>query len=129
MIPGLILMLPGLALLYPAVAGLRKRVDWREIGGAPLLGVNGVVVIGHGRSDAVAVQSMIRMAEKSVQQNLVQAIRDELAARGGQVGTRGHGDGATRGRGDRGIHPDEHVSNCLLGVRNHSGADQRPNPG
>lgn len=82
MIPGLILMLPGLALLYPSIAGLRRRVDWREIGGAPLLGVNGVVVIGHGRSDAKAIQSMIRMAEKSVQQNLVGAIRDELAARG-----------------------------------------------
>ena len=57
-------------------------MDWREIGGAPLLGVNGVVVIGHGRSDAKAIRSMIRMAEKSAQQNLVGAIRDELAARG-----------------------------------------------
>jgi glycerol-3-phosphate acyltransferase PlsX len=82
MVPGLILMLPGLALLYPSVASLRKRVDWREIGGAPLLGVNGVVVIGHGRSDAVAIQNMIRMAEKSVQQNLVQAIKDELIVPG-----------------------------------------------
>jgi glycerol-3-phosphate acyltransferase PlsX len=78
MVPGLILMLPGLALLYPSVASLRRRVDWREIGGAPLLGVNGVVVIGHGRSDAKAIQNMIRMAEKSVQQNLVQAIKDGL---------------------------------------------------
>ena len=82
MIPGLILMIPGLALLYPSLSALRKRVDWREIGGAPLLGVNGVVIIGHGRSDAKAIQSMIRMAEKSVQQNLVGAIRDELAAPG-----------------------------------------------
>jgi glycerol-3-phosphate acyltransferase PlsX len=82
MIPGLILMIPGLALLYPSVAALRKRVDWREIGGAPLLGVNGVAIIGHGRSDVKAIQSMIRMAEKSVQQNLVGAIRDELAAQG-----------------------------------------------
>ena len=82
MIPGMVLMLPGLALMYPSVAALRKRVDWREIGGAPLLGVNGVVIIGHGRSDVKAIQSMIRMAEKSVQQNLVGAIRDELAAPG-----------------------------------------------
>ena len=82
LIPGLILMLPGLALLYPAVAGLRKRVDWREIGGVPLLGVNGVVIIGHGRSDVKAIQSMIRMAEKSVQQSLVAEIKSELAARG-----------------------------------------------
>lgn len=81
MIPGLILALPGLALFYPSVRSLRKRVDWREIGGAPLLGVNGVVVIGHGRSDAKAIGSMIRMAEKSAQQNLVGVIQTELAAR------------------------------------------------
>ncbi len=80
MIPGAILMLPGLALLLPSVLDLKKRVDWREIGGAPLLGVNGVVVIGHGRSDEKAIRSMIRIAEKSVQQNLVGALRDALAA-------------------------------------------------
>lgn len=79
MLPGLILMLPGLALLLPSVSALRKRVDWREIGGAPLLGVNGVVVIGHGRSDVKAVRSMIRMAEKSAQLNLVEALRAALA--------------------------------------------------
>jgi glycerol-3-phosphate acyltransferase PlsX len=80
-IPGLILMLPGLALLFPTINGLRHRFDWREVGGAPLLGVNGVVVIGHGRSDARAIQSMIRMAEKSVRQDLVSAIRGALGTR------------------------------------------------
>jgi glycerol-3-phosphate acyltransferase PlsX len=79
MIPGLILALPGLVLLYPAARRIWKRVDWREVGGAPLLGVNGVVVIGHGRSDVKAIQSMIRMAEKSVQQDLVGAISVALA--------------------------------------------------
>lgn len=79
MIPGLVLALPGLALLWPSVSGLRKRIDWREIGGAPLLGVNGVVVIGHGRSDEKAIRNMIRMAEKSAQQDLVQVIANELA--------------------------------------------------
>ena len=81
MIPAAILALPGLALLYPTVRSFRKQVDWREIGGAPLLGVNGVVVIGHGRSDVKAIGSMIRMAEKSAQQNLVSVIRAELSAR------------------------------------------------
>ncbi len=79
MVPGLILAAPGLALLYPSAKGMWKRVDWRELGGAPLLGVNGVVVIGHGRSDVKAIRSMIRMAEKSAQQNLVQVIAEELA--------------------------------------------------
>ncbi len=79
MIPGLILSLPGVALLWPSVKELRRRTDWREVGGAPLLGVNGVVVIGHGRSDVKAIRYMIRMAEKSVQQNLVQAIQEAIA--------------------------------------------------
>jgi glycerol-3-phosphate acyltransferase PlsX len=79
MIPGAILALPGFALLWPSVGALRKRVDWREVGGAPLLGVNGVVVIGHGRSDEKAIRSMIRMAEKTAQQNLVQVISAEMA--------------------------------------------------
>jgi glycerol-3-phosphate acyltransferase PlsX len=81
MIPALFLALPGLALFYPTARKLWKRVDWREVGGAPLLGVNGVVVIGHGRSDAKAIQSMIRMAEKSAQQDLVGAISAELTRR------------------------------------------------
>jgi phosphate acyltransferase len=81
MIPGLILALPGLALLYPTARRVWKRVDWREVGGAPLLGVNGVVVIGHGRSDEKAIRSMIRMAEKSVQQDLVGAISAALVSR------------------------------------------------
>jgi glycerol-3-phosphate acyltransferase PlsX len=79
MVPGLILTLPGLALLYPTASALFKRFDWREIGGAPLLGVSGVVVIGHGRSDVKAIRSMIRMADQSVQQDLVGAIRAGLA--------------------------------------------------
>jgi phosphate acyltransferase len=79
MLPGLLLALPGMLLLYPSVKELRKRVDWREVGGAPLLGVNGVVVIGHGRSDVKAIQSMIRMAQKSSEQNLVQVIGAALA--------------------------------------------------
>jgi glycerol-3-phosphate acyltransferase PlsX len=60
MIPGLILMLPGMLFLLPAVQRLRKRVDYRELGAAPLLGVDGVVLIAHGRSDAAAIRGAIR---------------------------------------------------------------------
>ncbi len=80
MAPGLVLSLPGLALLWPTINGLRHRFDWREVGGAPLLGVRGPVVIGHGRSDARAIRSMIRMAEQSVRLDLVRVIQEELAA-------------------------------------------------
>jgi glycerol-3-phosphate acyltransferase PlsX len=82
--PGAIAMLPGLIVLYPTLAGLLKRMDWREVGGAPLLGVNGVVVIGHGRSDAKAIETMIGMAEKSAAQGLVREIGDALSP-GGQL--------------------------------------------
>ncbi len=81
MAPGLILALPGLALLWPSAKALLRRVDWREVGGAPLLGVNGIVVIGHGRSDVKAIRNMIRMAVKSAEQNLAQVIGEEIAAR------------------------------------------------
>ncbi len=80
LLPAAVAAVPGLAVLWPTVKALKKRVDWREIGGAPLLGVNGVVVIGHGRSDARAIQTMIQMAEKSAQQELVQGLRAEFAA-------------------------------------------------
>ena len=82
MIPGLIVALPGLVLMLPAVGELRRRMDWREFGGAPLLGVDGVVVIGHGRSDAKAIKNMIRAAQTAVQQDVVGTIKEELARRG-----------------------------------------------
>ncbi len=53
---------------------LRDRIDYREFGGAPLLGVNGVCIIGHGRSDARAIVNAIRVAETAVKNNLVQEI-------------------------------------------------------
>lgn len=45
-----------------ALAAMKKRVDWREIGGAPLVGVNGVAVISHGASDARAIGNAIERA-------------------------------------------------------------------
>ena len=82
MIPGLIVALPGLVLLWPAVRDLRKRMDWRETGGAPLLGVDGVVVIGHGRSDSKAIKNMIFAAQTAAEQDVVGTIKAELARRG-----------------------------------------------
>ncbi len=52
----------GGLLAKKALAALRRRLDWREVGGAPLLGVRGVVIIGHGRSDALAVENAIERA-------------------------------------------------------------------
>jgi phosphate acyltransferase len=79
MIPGLILMLPGLLFLLPAAQRLRKRVDYRELGAAPLLGVDGVVLIAHGRSDAAAIRGAIRSTIRAAEGHIVEAIKDNLS--------------------------------------------------
>ncbi|MHB1501026.1 MAG: phosphate acyltransferase PlsX [Candidatus Dormibacteria bacterium] len=56
----------GAALLLPGLRRMRDRLDWRQVGGAPLLGVRGLVFIGHGRSDAAAVASALRVAAQAV---------------------------------------------------------------
>jgi phosphate acyltransferase len=61
------------------VRQLRARVDWREFGGAPLLGIDGVAVVAHGRSDARAVKNAIRVTRDAVQNQLVGKIRAEVA--------------------------------------------------
>ncbi len=78
MMPGLILALPGLLVMSPTLWRTRRQLDWREVGGAPLLGVDGVVIIGHGRSDAYAIRHMIRQAKVAVEQGLVPTIREEI---------------------------------------------------
>jgi len=72
-------MLGGL-LAKPALKRVAKVLDYREYGGAPLLGVNGVVIIGHGRSDALAIENMVRVAVEAVQNDLVTHIREEVAS-------------------------------------------------
>lgn len=79
MIPGLILMLPGLALLYPAVRRVARRMDYAEYGGALLLGVNGITVIGHGRSNAKAIKNAVRVAIRCVEGGVLDSIKQGLA--------------------------------------------------
>lgn len=62
------------AVLAPAILSLSKAMDYRAYGGAPLLGVNGVAIIAHGKSDAAAVANAIRRAKESVDRGLVAAI-------------------------------------------------------
>jgi glycerol-3-phosphate acyltransferase PlsX len=69
----------GALLLKPALARMRQRLDYAEYGGAPLLGVNGTSVIGHGRSSAKAVTSAIRAAKISVERDVNGHIRREFA--------------------------------------------------
>jgi glycerol-3-phosphate acyltransferase PlsX len=54
----------GAVLAKPAFQNIRKRLDYTEYGGAPLLGVNRIVVIGHGRSNAKAIRNAIRSVKE-----------------------------------------------------------------
>jgi len=61
----------GGLLLRPKLRAIRDRADWREFGGALMLGVNGVAVIAHGRSDARAIYNAIRVARDAVDRQVV----------------------------------------------------------
>jgi len=70
--------------VLPALLGLRQELDYRAIGGAPLLGVKGVCIIAHGSSDATAVKNSIRVAAEAVEAGLVEKTEKLLVAgRGG----------------------------------------------
>ena len=58
---------------------LRDEIDPREVGGTPLLGVNGVVIVAHGGSDSYAIRSAILQARKAVEGKVVEGIRQALA--------------------------------------------------
>ena len=72
----------GALLLMPTLRRLGKRLDVREYGGAPLLGVNGCCVIGHGSSDAKSVASAIGVTVDYVNGKVLDQIRDTLAKEG-----------------------------------------------
>lgn len=72
--------LVGALLMRPAFKRLYRQIDPSEIGGAPLLGLKGVVIIGHGRSNAHAIRNAIRQARLAVESKLVQAIEDGIQA-------------------------------------------------
>jgi glycerol-3-phosphate acyltransferase PlsX len=68
----------GYALSKAAYRDFKKRVDYTEIGGAPLLGVKGATVICHGRSDANAIKNAIRGAKEFADGNISHLIEREL---------------------------------------------------
>ncbi len=70
----------GGLLIKDAVKRMSQRTDYEEIGGAPLLGVDGVVIIGHGRSNARAIKSALRVAAQAVEKGVVEAIEKGLDA-------------------------------------------------
>ena len=72
------LAVAGAALASPAFKSVIKLLDFSVYGGVALLGVNGVVIIGHGRSDAYAVRNAIRVAHRAVESDVIGAIKGGL---------------------------------------------------
>jgi phosphate acyltransferase len=70
----------GYVLSKQAFDSFRKRTDSSETGGAPLLGVNGITIIGHGRSNAIAVKNAIRVASELCRTRFNEKIQQELSA-------------------------------------------------
>ncbi|HAH21980.1 MAG: phosphate acyltransferase [Omnitrophica WOR_2 bacterium GWF2_43_52] len=68
----------GSLFVYPALRRFKKNFDYSEYGGAPLLGVNGIVIIGHGRSSAKAIKNAIRVAIKEVENNVNQKMLESV---------------------------------------------------
>lgn len=68
------------AALIPAFGKIRKDTDYREYGAGPLLGVNGLVFIGHGRSDARAIYSALRVAREAAKAGMLEAIKETVPA-------------------------------------------------
>ena len=68
----------GGILVKPALGQIKRILDPAEQGAAPLLGINGLVFIGHGRSDAFAIQNAIRVAKDAVESNVLGAMKSAI---------------------------------------------------
>lgn len=66
------------AVLAPGLRGFRKQMDYREYGGAPLFGLGGICIKGHGSSDALAVMNAVRQARVFIQNNLAEAFSAQI---------------------------------------------------
>lgn len=68
----------GALLMKPRMMAIKKYADYSEYGGAPLLGVNGIVMIGHGRSSPKAVKNAIRAAMKEIEHDILTVMANEI---------------------------------------------------
>ena len=65
-------------LLYPVFKDIKKNFDYAEHGGAPLLGVNGIVIKCHGASNNKAIYNGILHAKKCIENDFISRIKESL---------------------------------------------------
>ena len=70
----------GGLLAKPALKKIRSLIDPSEIGAAPLLGLEGLVLVGHGRSDSRAITSSLVLAHKASKSRLIENMRNGITA-------------------------------------------------
>jgi glycerol-3-phosphate acyltransferase PlsX len=70
----------GYVLSRSAYQEFRRKIDYSEYGGAPLLGVRGVTIIGHGRSNANAIKNAVRVAAELTDARVNERIERELSS-------------------------------------------------
>ena len=58
---------------------VKKYADYSEYGGAPLLGVNGVVMISHGRSSAKAIKNAIKATIEEIEHDILSVLKEEIS--------------------------------------------------
>jgi glycerol-3-phosphate acyltransferase PlsX len=68
----------GALLMMRGFKRFSKQLDYSEYGGALLLGINGIVIIGHGRSSAKAIKNAIRVAKEELEKNVNEKIIEEI---------------------------------------------------
>lgn len=68
----------GYLLMKPAIRKFKKRTDYDEYGGAPLLGINGTSIISHGRSSSKAIKNALRVAADYAAKRVFEAITVDI---------------------------------------------------
>ncbi|CAM2899373.1 phosphate acyltransferase PlsX [Paenibacillus sediminis] len=69
------------AVLMPSLRGIKEKMDYKEYGGGLLIGLKGLVVKGHGSSDATAIKNAIRQARSAIQSGLNESISKEISGK------------------------------------------------
>lgn len=75
----------GALLAKDAFIKLKQTMDPGEVGAAPLLGIDGLVFVGHGRSDARAITSALRVAHQAIEVDLLSALRNDIQNKLSQI--------------------------------------------
>ncbi len=76
----------GALLLKGSLRGFKKKFDYTEVGGAPFLGIDGIMIKAHGSSDAKAIKNAVRQAKLLHDCDYLNVVKSEIMKFGGETG-------------------------------------------